>query len=110
VTAVFRPPALEVSLPFFGVTRIGKAMPVNEIVDAMDGKDPIPKERVLTWMREPSLETRGAVYVLTDREWSRIQSELSVEEQCRFIGNYLIECLAIDPPETDWVHSGFEAE
>jgi hypothetical protein len=64
---------------------------------------------VLTWMREPSLETRGAVYVLTDREWSRIQSELSMEEQCRFIGNYLIECLAIDPPETDWVHSGFEA-
>ena len=84
-------------------------MPVNEVVDAMDGKDPIPKERVLGWMREPSLETRGAVYVLSDREWNRIHPELSMEEQCTFIGNYLIECLASDPPETDWVHSGFDA-
>jgi hypothetical protein len=84
-------------------------MPVDEVVDALNGKDPIPKERVLAWMREPSLATRGAVYVLTDREWSRIQPELSMQEQCTFMGNYLVECLASDPPETDWVHRGFEA-
>jgi hypothetical protein len=84
-------------------------MPVNEVVDALGGKDPIPKERVLAWMREPSLETRGAVYVLTDREWSRIRAELSMEEQCTFMGSYLVECLASDPPEADWVHGGFEA-
>jgi hypothetical protein len=84
-------------------------MPVSEVVDALHGKDPIPKQRVLAWMRESSLETRGAVYVLTDREWSRIQPELSMEEQCTFMGSYLVECLAGDPPETDWVHGGFEA-
>src|SRR5271156_3005485 len=92
-----------------GAARIERVMPVTEVVDALHGIDPIPKERVLAWMREPSLETRGAVYVLSDREWSRIHPELSMEEQCTFIGNYLVECLASDPPETDWVHSGFDA-
>ncbi|MFZ0520416.1 MAG: hypothetical protein WAL95_05305 [Candidatus Acidiferrales bacterium] len=84
-------------------------MPLDEVVAALNGEGPVRKEQVLGWMHESSLETHGAVYRLTDREWNRIQPELSMEEQCWFMTHYLIECIVTDSSDSDWILGGFEA-
>jgi len=84
-------------------------MSLRQVVTALNGAGPISKERVLSWMRESDIKTRGAVYVLTNRAWTRITPELSMEEQCSFMASYLIECLVTDPKKSKWVHSGFYA-
>jgi hypothetical protein len=69
----------------------------------------IPKAHVIKWMRESDIEVRGAVYELTSKAWNRIQPELSMDEQCRFMLQYLMDCLRDNNPETEWSHTGFEA-
>src|SRR5713226_4791810 len=60
-------------------------------------------------MQDPDLETRALVYELTDRHWSRISPELSMNEQCSFMSRYLLDCLAANRQDEEHVHSGFEA-
>ena len=64
---------------------------------------------MLAWMSEHDLETRAAVYQLTDEAWSRISPELSMEQQCSFMPDYLLDCIVANVQEQEPVHSGFEA-
>lgn len=75
----------------------------------MDATHSIPKDQVLAWMTDDDLETRGAVYLLTDRAWSRIQPALTKDEQCSSMAAYLLECLETNPTSGNLVHSGYEA-
>jgi len=84
-------------------------MPVASVIEALNGEGPISKDWVLAWMDEPDIRTRGAVYELTRRAWPRITPELSMQEQCSFMADYLIECLLTDPDESEWGHSAFLA-
>ena len=60
-------------------------------------------------MREGDLRTRARVYALTAKAWSRIQPELTKDEQCGFMADYLLECLELNRLDEEFVHSGFEA-
>ena len=64
-------------------------MPVANVIEALKGEGPISKDWILAWMDEPDIRTRGAVYELTRRAWSRITPELSMQEQCSFMADYL---------------------
>ena len=80
-----------------------------EVLDALQSDASIPRSVVLGWMRDPDLETRAVVYQLTDKAWARIKPELSMKDQCSFMGTYLLECLKSNREDEDYVHSGFEA-
>jgi hypothetical protein len=60
-------------------------------------------------MKEGDINTKGALYVLTDVAWSRIQPELTMEEQCNFMGSYFLERLATNPESNDYIHNGYGA-
>ncbi len=79
------------------------------ILQLLDSEDEIPKDKVLEWMGSPDLEIQGLVYELTDNKWSLITPELSMNEQCSFMSNYLLTCLETDPKPSDYVFSGYQA-
>ena len=79
------------------------------VLNAICGDGAIPLEHVRSWIRSPNLETRGAVYRLTDVAWTRITPKLSPNEQLKFMCSYLLECVATNPESRDHLHSGFEA-
>jgi len=80
----------------------------NEVEVALSGTDPIPRAEYERWIRG-DLRTRARVYALTASHWSRIHPEPFPAEHCRFMADYLIECLLRDEQGDDFVHSGFEA-
>ncbi len=80
-----------------------------EIINLIGQDGIIPKEQVLAWMQETDLEVRGAVYELTSKEWNRIQPEPTMEEQCNFMLQYLLDCVYENNKETERSHTGFEA-
>lgn len=80
-----------------------------EVLDALRSHGAIARADVLRWMSDSDLETRALVYRLTDEAWSRITPELSMKEQCAFMGKYLLECIAANRTDEDHIHSGFEA-
>jgi hypothetical protein len=80
-----------------------------EVLEALQSSETIPREDVRRWMKDDDLETLALVYDLTNKAWSRITPELSGDEQCAFMTQYLIECITIDRKDGDYVHSGFEA-
>jgi hypothetical protein len=82
---------------------------VADVLKALRADDLIPRDGVRAWMRDGDLETRGAVYWLTDVGWSRITPALGMDEQCRFMARYLLECISADPQSRDHMHGGFEA-
>lgn len=82
---------------------------VKAVLSAIEATGSIPKDQVLAWMADADLETRGALYVLTDKAWSRIQPPLTMGEQCSFMAAYLLDCLETNPQSGNWTHSGFEA-
>ena len=43
------------------------------------------------------LMTRSRVFHLTASAWSRIQPELTMDEQCEFMADYLLECIPSNP-------------
>jgi len=82
----------------------------DEIIELIKTPKPIQKEMVLQWMSSEDLSVRGALYMLTNKAWSYIKPELSMQEQCAFMRRYLIECLEKNQSKEDeLVHSGFEA-
>ena len=84
----------------------------REVKRALAGTDAIAKSDVLRWMRDGDLLTRARVYHLTAKAWSRIQPELTMDEQCDFMADYLLECIESNPDpqmREDYLHSGFDA-
>jgi hypothetical protein len=80
-----------------------------EVLQALGSDGNILRSDVLRWMSDRDLETRALVYELTRNAWSRITPELSMNEQCSFMGEYLLECIAANRQNEDHIHSGFEA-
>jgi hypothetical protein len=82
---------------------------LDQVDAAFVGAGMIEKSDLLRWMRLGDLATRARVYALTASARSRIQPEPTMYEQCDFMADYLLECLATNPENGDLVHSGFEA-
>ena len=80
----------------------------DEVEVALSGTGSIPRAKYERWIRG-DLRTRARVYALTASYWSRIHPEPSRAEHCRFMADYLIECLLQNPEGDDFLHSGFEA-
>ena len=53
--------------------------------------------------------SRARVYTLTATQWSRIHPEPSAAEHCRFMADYLIECILQNPGHDGFLHTGFQA-
>ena len=79
-----------------------------EVELALAGTATIPRADYESWIRG-DLHTRARVYALTASHWSRIQPEPSGEQHCRFMADYLFECLLQNPEADDFLHSGFDA-
>ena len=79
-----------------------------EVEVAISGTGRIPRAEYERWSRG-DLHTRARVYTLTSSHWSRIHPEPSVAEHCRFMADYLIECLVQNPDGDDFLHNGFAA-
>ena len=81
----------------------------DEVEVALSGTGTIARAEYQRWIRG-DLRTRARVYAFTASQWSRIQPEPSGTEHCRFMADYLIECLLQNPEgDDDFLHSGFEA-
>jgi hypothetical protein len=79
-----------------------------EVEAALFGSSAIPRADYEQWIRG-DLRTRARVYALTELHWSRIHPEPSGPIHCRFMADYLIECVLQNPEGDDYVHTGFEA-
>jgi hypothetical protein len=79
-----------------------------EVEVALAGVVTIPKTDYERWIRG-DLRTRARVYALAASHWSRIHPEASGAEHCRFMADYLLECLLQNPESDDFLHSGFDA-
>jgi hypothetical protein len=79
-----------------------------EVEVALAGTATIPMTDYERWIRG-DLRTRARVYALTASHWSRIHPEPSGEQHCRFMADYLIECLLQNPEGDDFLHGGFDA-
>src|SRR5258706_9605171 len=80
----------------------------TEVEGAISGTGTIPRTEYERWTRG-DLRTRARVYALAASHWSRIHPEPSIADHCRFMADYLIECLIRDPEDDDFVHGGFDA-
>ena len=80
----------------------------TEVEVAISGMGPISRSQYDRCIRG-DLSTRARVYALTSSHWSRIRPEPTGAQHCRFMADYLIECLIRDPEGDDFVHSGFDA-
>jgi len=79
-----------------------------EVEEALAGTGTIPKADYERWA-QGDLPTRARVYALTASHWSRIHPEPSGRDHCRFMADYLIECLLQNREGDAFLHSGFEA-
>lgn len=84
-------------------------MNIEKIEKYLHSDEFISKSEVINAMESGDIEVLGAAYILTDKAWSRIKPELTMEEQCNFMKKYLLHCIAINTDSTDYVYSGFEA-
>jgi hypothetical protein len=80
----------------------------DEVETVLADTGVIPRTEYQRWICG-DLRTRARVYTLTASHWSRIQPEPSGVEHCRFMADYLLDCLIQNPEPDDFVHSGFEA-
>lgn len=80
----------------------------DEIIELIKSPKSLPKETVLEWMSSEDLSVRAALYMLTDKAWSYIKPQLSMQEQCSFMQRYLIECLEknLENKEDELIHTG----
>ena len=79
------------------------------VLTAMHANEVISRDQVIAWMANPNIETRAAVYRLTNVAWDRIRPEIPGHQQCGFMLEYLIDCIRANREAGDYVHSGFEA-
>jgi hypothetical protein len=80
-----------------------------EVLQALQSNSSIPRADVCRWMADSDLETRALIYELTDKGWSRISPEPTMDERCAFISAYLLTCIETNQTDQEYVHSGFEA-
>lgn len=81
----------------------------DAIVALLESDQPIPQGQVLAWMRSEDLRVLGALYVLTDQAWNRIQPAVDRDTICAFILRYYMRCIAEGPQGEDFVMSRYEA-
>ena len=80
----------------------------TEVEAALASTATIPRTEYERWCCG-DLSTRARVYALAASHWSRIHPEPSREQHCRFMADYLMECLLQNPAGDDFLHSGFDA-
>lgn len=70
---------------------------IREIDSALSSREPIAKDRVLSWL-EPVHDLPGMamLYRLTGEHYYRIQPELGKAASCTAVRNYLLECIRQD--------------
>ena len=81
----------------------------DAIVALLESDQPIPQAQVVVWMRSEDLRVLGALYVLTDKAWDRIQPTVDRDTICAFILRYYMRCIEEGPPSEDFVLSRYEA-
>lgn len=83
---------------------------LEEILDELEGTGRVPRERVLGWMGEESLEALGALSSLLweGRGSRRVEPPLYFEEHQAFAKHYLGRCLREDR-EGEWADSAYSA-
>ena len=77
-----------------------------KIETAMTSAEIIAKSDYLRWARSTDISTKARAYELSATAWDRIRPEPSKSEQCGVMADYLLECLATNPPEGNFIHSG----
>jgi len=81
----------------------------REVEAAIEGTGTISGSELSRWVRQGDLATRARVHALTATAWARIQPEPTMREQCDFMADYLLECLAENPATDGYLHNGSEA-
>jgi hypothetical protein len=80
-----------------------------EAVRALQSTESIARDDVRRWIDSGDLLTWSAVYTLTRDAWSRIEPELSSDEQVDFMRRYLLRCIEENPAPGEHLHGGYEA-
>jgi hypothetical protein len=80
-----------------------------QVLTALSAEGAIARDDVRAWIDSGDLLTWSAVYALTERAWSRIEPEMSVEEQAEFMRRYLLRCIEENPAPGEHLHGGYEA-
>jgi hypothetical protein len=84
----------------------------SDINAAISSEEPIPRERVLSWIdaaADSDLSTLSRLYRLTGEGYSRIQPELGREPTCALIQRYLLGCIRDGVTENDEIQERYEA-
>jgi len=84
----------------------------SEIDAALASEGPIPKDRVLSWMKstaDSDLSTLAKLYRLTGEGYYRIQPELGMESTCLLIKRYLLGCIRDGVTGDEDVQERYEA-
>ena len=81
----------------------------DAIVLLLGSDQPISQTQVVAWMRSEDLRVLGALYVLTDKAWDRIQPPLDKDATCAFILRYYMRCIQEGPSSEEFVLSRYEA-
>lgn len=80
-----------------------------EVEAALEGAGGIKKADYLTWTSKGDLATQARAFALSANSWPRIVPEPTMEEQCQFMADYLMQCLVEDRESDGYVHTGFDA-
>jgi hypothetical protein len=81
----------------------------HEVELAIGESSPIAQKDYQRWSQNGDLATRARAYHLSATSWARIEPEPTGAEHCRFMADYLLECLVSNPPSDGFIHTGFEA-
>ncbi len=81
----------------------------TEVLALLSCDEPIARDDVRRWIDSGELLTWSAVYALTGKAWSRIEPEMSGDEQVAFMCRYLLRCIEENPVSGEHLHSGYEA-
>ena len=76
--------------------------PLEDVVAELSvesGNAPIPRDRVLEWMRTDDIESMGAIYSLITDHFSRIQPPLEFADYYPFTLRYFQRCLVEESAE-----------
>lgn len=88
---------------------------VIEIVEAFGTEEnpktaPVPRSKVIEWMRTDDLEAAGALYhFVTEQQClNRIEPHIEISHAVKFIADYYARCIKEDN-EGDWADSRYSA-
>lgn len=85
-------------------------MSYADVVRQLDaGQGVVARDDVRRWIDSGDLLTWSAVYALMRDSWSRIQPELTADEQVDFMRRYLLRCIEENPAPGEHLHGGYQA-